>query len=192
MNFFFVRDHLNRLRFYSSSPLGPILGDSSKSRKIWEKAKKKVTGLHPRTLLQGQAFDQGGKLAGNELEVHASGAQSEKSIRLKLAFFLHRQRTKYVLILIGEALILPISGLAALLPGPNVFFYVLAVLMIIQWQALRGISRILRKKIRIVSDSFLADWEAAVEAGETSRFPEILETLEKEHGFENLRKLLWK
>ncbi|MBP1659136.1 MAG: hypothetical protein H6P95_328, partial [Candidatus Aminicenantes bacterium] len=52
MNFFFVRDHRQRPRFFSAEALGPLPVHFSKTRAVWETAKKKITGLNPRTLLQ--------------------------------------------------------------------------------------------------------------------------------------------
>ena len=80
-------------------------------------------------------------------------------------------KTRHILLLAAEAVIVPVTGLAALLPGPNIIFYVLAILMIIQWQALRGIDRILGKEYEFVADPLLTEWEAAVEARDTSAFP---------------------
>ena len=40
MDFFFVRDYRHRPRFFSAGPLGPLPADFSKTREVWEKAKK--------------------------------------------------------------------------------------------------------------------------------------------------------
>ena len=192
MNFFFVRDWRHRHRFFSAEPLGPLPAHFSKSRKVWEKAKKKITGLDPRTLLQEQAFERGGRPGSGPLLILHSGHSDDKAVRTKFFFFLQRQRTRHSLILGAEAIVLPVTGLAALLPGPNIIFYFLAVLMIIQWQALRGITRILRGEHEFVADPLLAEWEAAVDGRDEARFGEILERLEKAHGFESARKLLYK
>jgi len=192
MNFFFVRDYRHRHRFFSAEPLGPLPAKFSKSRAIWETAKKKVTGLNPRMLLQEQAFEHGGRPGDGPLRVLHSGLADDKALRTNLFFFLQRQRTRHILVLAAEALMLPVSGLAALLPGPNIFFYFLAVLMVIQWQALRGISRILRREHEFVPDPLLAEWETAVNARDEGRFPELLARLETVHGLTAARKLLWK
>jgi hypothetical protein len=88
--------------------------------------------------------------------------------------------------------VVPVTGLAAFLPGPNIIFYFLAILMIIQWQALRGITRITRKDCEFVADPLLAEWEAAIEAHDEARFPGLLERIEKTHGLPYPRRLLWK
>jgi len=192
MDFFFVRDHRHRPRFFSAEPLGPLPAKFSKTRHIWEMAKKKVTTLDPRTLLQEQAFERGGRPAEGPVRILHSGHSDDHSVRKRFFFFLQRMRTRHLLILAGEAVILPISGLAALLPGPNVFFYFLAILMVIQGQALRGITRLLRRDHEFVADPLLAEWEEAVDAQDESRFPALLERLAATHGLSSARKILWK
>jgi hypothetical protein len=192
MTFFFVRDYRHRHRFFSAEPLGPLPAKFSRSRAIWETAKNKVTGLNPRMLLQEQAFERGARPGNDPVRILHSGHSEDKAIRTQFFFFLQRQRTRHLLVLAGEALLLPVSGLAALLPGPNIFFYFLAVLMIIQWQALRGVNRLIHKDIEFASDPLLAEWEAAVDARAEARFPELLARLETVHGLPSPRKLLWK
>ena len=110
-----------------------------------------------------------------------SGRHDERSVRTRLSLFLERQRTRHIVFLAGEAIVVPITGLAALLPGPNVIFYFLAILMIIQWQALRGITRILHRDHELVADP-PGRVGRAVEARDEARYPEILDRLEKVHG----------
>ena len=143
-------------------------------------------------LLQEQAFERGARPGENPVRVLYSGHSEDKAIRTKFYFFLQRQRTRHILVLAAEALVLPVSGLAALLPGPNIFFYFLAVLMVIQWQALRGITRLIHKDCEFAPDPLLAEWEAAVDARAEARFPELLARLETVHGLPSARKLLWK
>jgi hypothetical protein len=192
MNFFFVQDHRGRSCFLSSEPLQPLQVKVSKSREVWEAAKKKVTGLNPRMLLQEQAFERAGRPEINPVRIACSERLDEKKARSRFTFFLHRQRTRHMAVLSGEALLLPVSGLAAILPGPNIFFYFLAVLMVIQWQATRGITHLLRKEHEFVPSPLLASWETAVESGDTSRYAEILDTIEKTCGLPRARRILWK
>ena len=192
MDFFFIRDCRHRPHFYSGGPLGPLPANFSKTREIWESAKRKVTGLNPRTLLQEQAFEQGGRPAEGPLRILHSGLHDERSVRTRLFLFLRLHRTRHIALLIAEGLAVPFTGLIALLPGPNIIFYVLAIVMIIQWQALRGIKRIRHREYDLVADPLLAEWEAAVEARDESRYPEILDRLEKVHNLPSPHKLLWK
>jgi hypothetical protein len=192
MDFFFLRDSRRRLRFYAGGPIDPMPANFSKTRAVWEKAKEKVTGLNPRLLVQEQAFEHGARPGDAPLRILHGGGPDDRSVGTRLFLFLQRQRTRHLLVLAGEALAVPFTGLIALLPGPNIVFYALAVLMIIQWQALRGLNRILRRDRDLVADPLLAEWEAAVEAGDEARFPELLDRLEKVHGLPSPRKLLWK
>jgi len=106
--------------------------------------------------------------------------------------FLYKQRSKHILVLIGETLLLPLSGLAALLPGPNVAFAALALLMITHWRALQGISRLARKKLDFPAAPLLADWEKACARTQEERYPEILKAIETEHHLSRVHKILWK
>ena len=192
MDFFFVRDYRHRPRFFSTGPLGPLPANFSKTRAVWEAAKKKVTSLSPRVLLQEQAFELGGRPGEGPLRILHSGLRDDKSVRARLFLFLQRERTRHIVMLAAEAVALPVTGLAALLPGPNIIFYVLAVVMVIQWQALRGIGRILRRDHELVTNPLLAEWEEAAEARDPARFPAILDRLEQVHHLPTPRKLLWR
>jgi hypothetical protein len=192
MQFFYVHDYRGRACFFSSGPLGPLPANFSRTRAVWETAKRKVTGLSPRLLLQEQAFELAGRPDRERLRLLHAGRHDARSVRRRLFLFLQRQRTRHIVSLALETVLVPITGLMAVLPGPNVFFYFLAILMIIQWQALRGINRTLRREYDLVVDPLLGEWEAAVEARDEGRYPAILERLEKVHGLPTPRKLLWK
>jgi hypothetical protein len=141
MQFFYVHDYRGRACFFSSGPLGPLPANFSRTRAVWETAKRKVTGLSPRLLLQEQAFELAGRPDRERLRLLHAGRHDARSVRRRLFLFLQRQRTRHIVSLALETVLVPITGLMAVLPGPNVFFYFLAILMIIQWQALRGINR---------------------------------------------------
>lgn len=192
MDFFFIRDHREKYRFFSSEPEKDISIPVSRSKRAWELAQKKLTLLPQRSLRQEQAFIRILKIEDEAVSIHHSGLRSEKRIRLRFSLFLYKQRSKHVLILIGETLLLPLSGLAALLPGPNVAFAALALLMITHWQALRGINRLARKKHEFPVASLFADWEEAVSLSQEGRYAEILQGIEKEHALSGLRRILWK
>lgn len=191
MTFFFVRDHKGRYRYFSSEPAKPIEVKFSKAREAWELAKKKLMLLPKRTLSMEQAFEKALRHKDAPLRIlHAAGVEEDK-IRLRFAFFLQRQRTRHIVVLAAEAVLVPISGLVAILPGPNVAFYALALLMITQWLALRGIGRTVRAKHDFVPDDLLADWERAVKAGDEGRFPALLDALEERYHIKDVRRILW-
>ncbi len=89
-------------------------------------------------------------------------------------------------------MLLPISGLAMVLPGPNVFFGVLALLMITHWQAFRGINRTLKKNFEFISSPLFKEWEQAQEAKEEEAYLNIFKKIEKEYNLQDMRKVLWK
>lgn len=192
MRFFFVKDYREKYRYFSARPLHQITVNFSRWKKIWEKAKEKLMLLPRRILAQEQAFEQILQSKEQQVNILYSGCCDEKRIRKSFFFFLQRQRTKHVLFLIGETLLLPISGLAAFLPGPNVFFGVLALLMITHWQAMRGINRLLKKDYEFMPSPLLKEWEQAIQRENEKDYSGILEKISEEYHLDNMRKILWK
>lgn len=192
MNFFFVQDFRQKYRYFSAEPLSVTRVEFSRWKEFWEMAKKKLMLLPLKILKQEQAFEHTLKIEENQVRILHSGRMDEKKVKSKFYFFLQKQRTKHIILLAGESLILPISGIAALLPGPNIFFYVLALLVIIQWRALRGINKLLKKDKLFTTDLSLKDWETAVQNQEKSTFLPLLEKIGKKHNVQNLNKILWK
>lgn len=190
--FFFIRDYSHKYWFFSSEPAKLVQVKFSRPKEIWELAKRKLMLLPQPILRQEQALGKAFRLKGKTIRIHHSGLLAEKKIKHKFFFFLQKQRSKHVLFLIGETLLLPLSGLAAFLPGPNVFFGALALLMITHWQALRGINCLLRIKKEFTISPLFSDWERAVDSKKEEPFPEILNKIEKEYHLENPHKLLWK
>jgi len=192
MRFFFIQDCRQKYRYFSSEPPAQIQVKFSRWKEIWELAKKKLMLLPQRIRCQEQAFSRALSLIEEKITVFHSGRLEGKRIRNKFRFFLRKQKTKHILLLIGETLLLPLSGLAALLPGPNVFFGVLALLMITHWQALRGINRLLKKEYEFVPSSIFSEWETALDCRNEASFLPILKKIEEEYTLKNIRKVLWK
>jgi hypothetical protein len=192
MEFYFVRDHREKYRFFSSEPEKDISIPVSRTKRAWELAQKKLTLLPPRILRQEQAFIRILKTEDETISIRHSGLRPEKRIRLRFSLFLYKQRSKHILILIGETLLLPLSGLAALLPGPNVAFAALALLMITHWRALKGINRLAGRKHEFPVAPPFADWEAACGRDQEDRYTEILKKIEAEYRLSQVNKILWK
>lgn len=192
MRFFFTQDYRHKYRYFSSEPIAQIQIKLSRWKKVLELAKEKLMLLPQKILRQEQAFGRALKLQEDKIQILHSGRLGEKRIRSKFYFFLQKQRTKHILLLIGETLLLPISGLAAFLPGPNVFFGVLALLMITHWQALRGINRVLRKEYQFIPSSLFEEWEIALNSKEEENFSLILKKIEEEYNLKDIHKVLWK
>ncbi|MBN2408835.1 MAG: hypothetical protein JXE07_03785 [Candidatus Aminicenantes bacterium] len=192
MEFYFIRDYRQKYRFFSSEPQKDFTIPVSRTKRAWELAREKLTLLPPRILRQEQALIRILKIDDNTIAIRHSGGRSEKRIGLSFFFFLQKQRSKHILLLVVETLLLPLSGLAALLPGPNVAFAALALMMITHWQALRGINGLARKKHEFTAEPGLAAWEEAVDLSQEERYPDILREMETEFALSGLRKILWK
>lgn len=192
MRFFFVRDYSRKYRYFSSETFSQIKIKSSRLKEIWELAKKKLMLLPQRVLRQEQAFGRVLKLEEKKIQVFHSGRLDKKRLKIKFYFFLQKQRTKHIFMLTGEALLLPISGLAIILPGPNVFFGYLALLTITHWQALKGINRLLKKEHEFISSSLFKDWEQTLESKKEESYSQILGKIEKKYNLHDIHKVLWK
>ena len=191
-DFHFVRDYRRKFRFFTADPPRPDDVKKTKTQAAWDLAKRKLMILPQRVLRQEQAFARALKMEEQEVRVFYSGAQEETHIGLRFRLFLLKQRSIRILILIGETLLLPFSALTMPLPGPNIFFYVLALLMITHRQSFRGIHAFLKKEYAFAEAPLLAEWEEAVKAGDETAYPPLLTRLEAEFGLKDLRKVLWK
>jgi len=192
MKYIFVKDFRHKYRFFSPQPISGIDIAFSRWKELWEKAKARLMLLPKRVLAQEQAFEKAPRVEEGAVEIFYSGHPEEKKVRSKFYFFLQRQRSKHVLLLIAETLLLPLSGLMALLPGPNVFFGVLALVMITHWQALKGINRLLKKEFTFIPHPLLGEWETAVADGAEGVYAGILDVFGEEIGYEGIRKILWR
>jgi hypothetical protein len=193
VNFFFVRDREQNDRFFSSEPPRPISVKHSKAKAAWELAKKKLMLLPQRTLRQEQAFARALRLKESSIPILYSGRSEEKTINQRYHLFLHKQRIKRLFFLVGETLLLPFTALTMPLPGPNVTFYALVLLMLTHWQSLRGVRALLKKNHDFAASALLAEWEDSVAAGsDEARLSEILAEIEHEFHLQGLRKVLWK
>jgi hypothetical protein len=192
MRYFFVKDFREKYRFFSERPVQQIQVKFSRWKEIWEKGRQKLMLLPRKILAQEQAFEQVLMTTEDRVEILYAGRCSEQRIKVRFFFFLQRQRTKHLLLLIGETILLPISGLAALLPGPNVFFAVLALLMYTHWQAFRGINRLSKKDHVFVPAPSLKQWEHVIQEKQEEEYGPVLEKIAEKYDLEHIQKVLWK
>ena len=190
MMFFFVRDSRGKYRYFSSEPSRPVDVKFSKAREAWELARRKLMLLPARVLRKEQAFEKALTLKGRPLRIHYATETGEDKIRSRFSLFLQKQRTLHIVILAGEAVVLPFTVLTAILPGPNIFFYALALLMFTQWIALKGIGRTRKLDLEFVPDAGLDGWERAVAAGDDSGRDELIRAIEKAHDVHGLKRIL--
>ena len=192
MEFYFVKDFKKKYRFFSSPPIQQIEVNFNKWQKMWEEAKRRLLLLHPRMISQEQAFERGLNIKNSATHIYYSGNQDKEKIKRKFIFFLHKQRSKHFILLILETLLLPISGIMAFLPGPNIFFYVLFLVMIIQWRALKGIKIMIRKDHEFVYSPLLREWEAAVKSENTEKMQAVIKKIEQKLSINKIQKILYK
>jgi hypothetical protein len=192
MEFYFAKDFKKKYRFFSSPPIRPIDVNFNRWQKMWEEAKRRLLLLHPRMISQEQAFERALNLKNSVSEIYYSGSQNKDRIKRKFIFFLHKQRSKHFFLLIIETLLLPISGIMAFLPGPNIFFYVLFLLMIIQWRALKGIKIMIRKDHEFVYSPLLEEWEVAVKSEDPEKMQMVIEKIESKLSINKIKKILYK
>ncbi len=193
MTFFFVRDHQGRRRFFSTAPVRPPELRFSKSREAWEKARAWLLSFLPaRILRQEQAFGCALTWDKGSLPVlHGEAGEPDRAAH-RLVHFLKTHRRRHILLMIVEAILLPLTGIAAILPGPNIVFYAPALFFLLQVKALRGLGRAVRLEHDLRFDPLLAEWESAVKERASDRYPELIARLESAHGLKSLRKVLWK
>jgi len=190
MTLFFIRDSKHHYRCFSDEPASPPSVRSHWARKALEVAKDKLLLLPQRISRQEQAFAKVTKGTAGPLRVVHSGRLDKGHIGRKFRLFLHKQRSVHLGLLIGETLLLPLAALSGLLPGPNVVFYALALLMILQWRAWCGLRRILHLDWEFQADDLFAAWEEAVEAERREDFPALLARIEQIHGVKKAGKIL--
>ena len=102
-----------------------------------------------------------------------------------------KKRTRSLAILAAEAVALPFTALTMPIPGPNIVFYALALLIITHWQSFRGVRAILKKRHEFQADPLLAEWEEAVKTRAEDRYADILARIETTHGLQGVPKILW-
>jgi hypothetical protein len=148
--------------------------------------------LPKRILAQEQALARVLKLEEDTIQIYHAGRLDEKKIKRSLFLFIQKQRGKHTILLIGESILIPVTGLMALLPGPNVFFGVLALVWITHWQALRGINKLSRKEHRFIPALSFKEWESILDSEQSPDFLPLLNKIEKEYELEDLNKILYK
>jgi len=75
-----------------------------------------------------------------ELIILGKGLTADSS-KKQLAHWLKRHRTLRLIYLVLEGLLLPLTPVLALLPGPNIFFYVPALLFYFHLASFRGLKQ---------------------------------------------------
>jgi hypothetical protein len=81
-------------------------------------------------------------LPGYLVEIRCTGEIPEAEVRRRLGNWMRRKKTRRLVYVIFELLLMPFTAFVAILPGPNVVFYLLFVLFYFHFKALLSLSRI--------------------------------------------------
>lgn len=76
------------------------------------------------------------------IEVITNEKMNQKKIKHIFRLWIQKEKSKRILFIIVEALIIPFTGLLAILPGPNFFFYVPALLLYYHLVTFLGLRKI--------------------------------------------------
>jgi len=63
-------------------------------------------------------------------------------IKQLFKIWIQKERVKRLIFVVFEALVIPLTPILALLPGPNVFFYVPALMLYFHFFSFRGLSQV--------------------------------------------------
>ena len=92
MKFFFVLDHKQKYRYFSSEPMAQIQIKFSRWKKLWERAKEKLMLLPQRILRQEQAFERSLKLKERSIQIYHSDRLEDKKLKTKfISFFKNKE-----------------------------------------------------------------------------------------------------
>jgi len=89
------------------------------------------------------------RLADHAVVLRVHGRRGRKSIQRAFSLWIRKERGKNLVFMILEALVIPFTGFLAVIPGPNIFFYVPGLLFYFHFTAWRG----LRKAEDLVNDA---------------------------------------
>jgi len=81
------------------------------------------------------------RLSTHPVIIQVYGRRGRKSVRRAFALWMRKERGKNLVFMILEAMIIPFTGFLAILPGPNIFFYVPGLLLYFHYTAWRGLRR---------------------------------------------------
>lgn len=76
-------------------------------------------------------------------------AINDKNVKRLFKIWIQKEKMKRLILLIIEGVILPFTPFLALLPGPNVFFYVPALLFYYHFRSYQGLRKVRVKDLNI-------------------------------------------
>jgi hypothetical protein len=76
------------------------------------------------------------------IEVENDDKVTDKTVKRAFKVWVQKERFKRLIFVILESLVIPATPILAMLPGPNVFFYVPALLIYYHFTSYRGLSKV--------------------------------------------------
>ena len=99
------------------------------SKKKWVQKGLNILKKHtPRVLKYLSKQSVISSLRDYDIEIKTEKQIDDEHIRRRMKIWIHKEKTKRIFLLFIEAILIPFTGLLAILPGPNFFFYVPALL----------------------------------------------------------------
>ncbi len=77
-----------------------------------------------------------------EIEIIFKGNEKDEQVISALKSWLQRKKMRRVLYIIVELLLMPLTWLMALLPGPNIFFYFLFIFLFFHFKSFLHLSKL--------------------------------------------------
>lgn len=77
-----------------------------------------------------------------KIVIESEKKRSREFINKLFSIWIRKERVKRRIFVIIEAILIPFTAILALLPGPNMFFYVPALLLYYHWKSLSGLKKL--------------------------------------------------
>jgi len=77
-----------------------------------------------------------------KIVIESEKKRSKEFINKLFSIWIRKERVKRRIFVIIEAILIPFTAILALLPGPNMFFYVPALLLYYHWKSLSGLKKL--------------------------------------------------
>jgi hypothetical protein len=89
------------------------------------------------------------ELWGYKIILKTAGAIADEHVKKLFKIWIQKEKMKRLVLLVIEGLILPFTPFLAVLPGPNIFFYVPALLFYYHFRSYRGLRKVHVKDLNI-------------------------------------------
>ncbi len=77
-----------------------------------------------------------------KIVIESDKKRSKEFVRKLFSIWIRKERVKRRTFVFLEAILIPFTGILAILPGPNMFFYVPALLLYYHWKSLSGLKKL--------------------------------------------------